>query len=101
MPCAAPVTSAIFPSRRPISVSSGSVAATDLLDVGERLVQGDDVGIAAADVAQIVVVRPLLDVADAILGHGDPKTVGERVDHRGADAAAGVAAGHDHGVDPL
>src|SRR5215217_8715711 len=61
----------------------------------------DDVDVAPAEVAQVVAVRLLLDVADAILGDDGPETIAEAVD-RGCPYAAGrVAAGDDDGVDPL
>src|SRR5437667_10097 len=46
-------------------------------------------------------MRLLLDIADAVLRHQRAVAQAEAVERGAADAARGVAAGHDHGVDPL
>ena len=57
--------------------------------------------VAPLAVEQVRVVRALLLVAHAVLGHEREEAVRERVDDRRADAARGRAAGDDHGVDAL
>src|SRR5215208_4685169 len=63
----------------------------------------DDIDVAPAEVAQVVAVRLLLDVADAILRDDGPETIAEAVDRGRPYAARGVAAGDgdDDGIDPL
>ena len=46
-------------------------------------------------------MRDLIMVADAILRHHHPEAEAEGIDHAGADAAAGDAAGDDHGIHPF
>src|SRR5438094_5665665 len=80
---------------------SHAIATRPTLKIGSAEGEIDDVDIAPADVAQVVAMRLLLDVADAILGHEGPVAQAKAVERGAADAARGVAARHDHCVDPL
>jgi hypothetical protein len=81
-------------------MAGSSPAMTDegLADHGGEV---GDVDIAASDVAEVILMRPLLDVTDAILRHDRAVTIAEAVDGCGPNAAARVAAGDDHRVDAL
>src|SRR4051812_49463653 len=68
---------------------------------GEAGREVDDIDVAPAEVAQVVAVRLLLDVADAILRDDGPETIAEAVDGGCPYAARGGAASYDYGVDPL
>src|SRR5262249_43537307 len=86
---------------RAFSVLRSGVRLAPLLEIGEHRGEVGDVDIAPRDVAQVVAVRLLLDVADAVLGNDRAIAMAEAVDGSGTDAAAGIAAGDDDGVDAL
>src|SRR6516164_6978672 len=89
-----------FSCRCPMPPSLAVATRPALEIVGaERTV--DHVYVAPAYVAQVVAMRLLLDVADAVLRHERAIAQAETVERGAADTARGVAAGHDHGVDPL
>src|SRR5262249_12751857 len=79
----------------------GAVAFAPALQVVDAEGKVDHVDIAPADVAQIVAMRPFLDVTHAVLRDQRAEAVAETVERAAADAARRVAAGDDHGVDPL
>src|SRR5262245_8399058 len=78
-----------------------AVAFGPALQVVEAEGEVDHVDIAPTDVAQIVAMRAFLDVAHAIFRHQRAEAMAETVERAAADAARRVAAGDDHGVDPL
>src|SRR4051794_18828609 len=80
---------------------SCGVLLSPVLEIREHGGEVGDIDIAAADVAQIVVVRAFLDVADAVFRHDGAVAIAEAVHRGGANAAARVAAGDDDGVDAL
>jgi hypothetical protein len=45
------------------------------LDVGQHLVEIDHVGIAASDIAQVVVMRTFIDIAATRFGHDNAKAI--------------------------
>ena len=71
------------------------------LDVVERLLERDDVGVLRLDVEQVRLVRRLRPVADALARHERRLAVLEQVDRGRADAAARRRAAEDHRVDAL
>ena len=71
------------------------------LDIFNHRIRIRNIRVAPPHVAQVIPVRAFFVVADAVFGDDGAEAVGEAVDHRGADAAAGDAAGHDDRVDPL
>src|SRR3954470_13315583 len=83
------------------SVGLVRVLLAPFLQEGEAGREVDNIDVAPAEVAQVVAVRLLLDVADAILRHDGPETIAEAVDRGCPYAARGVAAGDDDGIDPL
>ena len=77
------------------------VAAAPGFDLADHFISRRHVGIAALDVAQVVLMGLVLVVADAILRHDGAESEAEAVDNACAHAARRDAAGHDHGVDAV
>src|SRR5260370_31398037 len=86
--------------RWPISPSH-AVATPPTFEIVGAEGEVDNVDIASADVAQVVAMRLLLDVADTVFRHQRTIAQAEAVERGATDAARRVAARHDHRVDPL
>src|SRR5258708_23288699 len=89
-----------FSCRCPMSPSH-AVAPRPTFEIVGAEGEIDHIDIAPADVAQVVAMRLLLDVADAVFRHERAIAQAEAVEGGAANAARCVAARHDHGVDPL
>src|SRR4051794_18636549 len=77
------------------------VLLSPFLQVDEASREVDHIDVAPAEVAQIISVRLLLDIADAILRDDRSKAVAEAIDRGGSDAAGRIAACYDYGIHPL
>ena len=77
------------------------VLLAPFLEVGKARREIHHIDVAPAEISEIVPVRLLLDVADAILRNDGAEAVAEAINRGGADAARGVAARDDDGVDAL
>src|SRR3990170_8062217 len=82
------------------TIFSASVCASgrQLLQVGDDLVDRDDVSVLRVDVVEVRLVRGGIAVADRLARDHDPVAVLERVDRGRPDAARGRRAGDDHAV---
>src|SRR6478735_4112549 len=72
-----------------------------LFDVGDTGLKICDVSIPAAYIAQIVVVRAFIQIADTIFRNHGAIAMAEAVNGGCADAAAGIASSDDDRIDPL
>src|SRR5512145_685779 len=71
------------------------VPARQRLQIGDNVGAGNDIDVAAADIAQVFAVRPLLDIAHAVFRNDGAISMLEAVNRRGADASARVASGEN------
>ena len=77
------------------------VLLAPFLKVGKARREIHHIDVAPAEISEMVAVRLLLDVADAILRNYGAEAVAEAINRGGADAARGVAGRDDDGVDAL